>query len=131
MGVREDVTSYLATAGAGVQAVTLFIDTIPPTVDNALVVAQYPGSVPLDTHDAPLVAIERPRIQVLARGTDYVSAYARIDPAYRAMMAFRNVVIGGTRYIRAALLGTPGQLGLDDAERAMVAFNVEIWRATP
>jgi hypothetical protein len=122
-----ELVSYLAAQGVGTPGVDLFQGAMPHEPDAALVLQRYPGIMNTpERGDPPSVAVERPRVQVLARAPHPAQAEARAQAAYRALIRLANQRLGATWYLRAEPLQAPFDLGRDDAGRWLVGFNVQI-----
>jgi hypothetical protein len=75
-------------------------------------------------------AIDRPRVQVTVHARTYAAADAQAQACHRALARIVNqTAADGTRYLRVVPIQSPFELGLDTAGRAVVAFNVECWKA--
>lgn len=72
--------------------------------------------------------IEIASAQIVSVGPTYQKAAAGARAAHAALggqNGLHNATLSGVTYVRLRPRGNPGDLGLDEAERPMVAFNIE------
>jgi hypothetical protein len=123
-----DVGGLVATSCSLTLGTNLFLGTLPATPDACLAIKEYPG-VPADfVFSEAGIAIDHPRLQVLARGAqdDYATARALLETAYQALGATAAQSISGTRYLAFRPLTGPFDLGRDGNNRPILAFNLQI-----
>ena len=128
MTILDEVAAYLATAGVGTVGTDIFKSRMPDTPDKALAIIEYEGLPGSYIQEQQFAAWEKPRLQVRARATDYVTAEAFILLAYRAIDTIRNVTLSGVKYLMGQPLQAPFLLERDANERTVMCFNAEFWR---
>lgn len=123
----HDLATLLADRGVGTLNVDLFRGALPDQPDQALAVIEYAGEPPrLRPPGAPAI-VERPRVQLVARGVSYKAAEDLARAAYEAVHA-AAVDLNGTTYVLIEALQTPFLLREDDGGRTLVAFNIRTSR---
>jgi hypothetical protein len=124
----EAIGTQLQTAGVGTLGSTLFLSTMPETPDACVAVYEYEGMQPDFTMGAGLYAIQRPRIQVKARGVreDYPGTRDKANAARDTLSAIVNQTLSGIRFIRIEPSGSTMPLGLDQNDRPMVVVNFQV-----
>ncbi len=119
----EAVAGLLAGAGLGVVNQSILV-ALPDRPDEVIAVREYPGSPPIHVKGSQKPALERPRVQVVARAGGFSVARARAHSAYDALSGFSGPV-GGVHYsIRA--LQSPVPLGVDESGRNLWSVNFEV-----
>ena len=126
----EDVITVLTDAGVGTYPTTIMATSaakIPDTLPSGGLVHlhEYGGSAPERTHNriSP-PAYQNPALQIKVRGATYSEARTKARAAYNALEGIRNVTIGGTFYRHIKVNQEPFDMGLDNAGRPTVGFNV-------
>lgn len=124
----EAIGTQLQTAGVGTLGSTLFLSTMPETPDACVAVYEYEGTEPDFTMGAGLYAIQRPRIQVKARGLreDYPNTRDKANAARDALSAIVNQTLSGVQFVRISPSGSTMPLGLDENDRPMVVVNFQV-----
>lgn len=124
----EAIGNALQTAGVGTLGSTLFLSTMPETPDACVAVYEYEGMEPDFTMGTGLYAIQRPRIQVKARGLreDYPGTRDKANAARDALSAVINQTLSGVHFIRISPSGSTMPLGLDQNDRPMVVVNFQV-----
>lgn len=128
MGLSEDLRTHLATHGL---ATDVYVGGLVDRPDEQAALLEYPGAPPENRMSSALGAsrIERPRVQVLARGTTYASARARAEALLAKLHWLQNTTLNGTRYLLVeALQRPPFHLRTDANERVIFAFNLQVVR---
>lgn len=134
--VDDEIAGRLVEKSVAALKTTLFIGAkaqLPKRVTGApafLVVSCYQGRDPVRTHDrGTQTAYARPRLQVVAHGDEPGAVWALAMAAYEALPldddAAGGAAVGGVWYLRITPLQDPWEMGLDDAGRLMVGFNLE------
>lgn len=100
-----------------------FVETMPPTPDQAVALALYDGAPPQARDDA-----DTPRLQVRVRGTtDPRVSRARCTALYRALHGLAGVELpDGTHLILAAARGGPAPMGTDSTGRHEHVVNFDL-----
>lgn len=113
-----------STAGTG-EVGNFFFYSMPDNPDEAYAIYQYPGQAPQRNMRVGTI-IEKPRIQVLARGV-------KVKPVMDNMMLIRNllagqqdVMIGGVHYLDIYPIAEPGEIGTDTKARQRISCNFQI-----
>ena len=102
--------------------------TMPETPDDAVVLREYEGAGVERYHGDFVSAIERPRVQVVARSKSYQTAEAKIAAIVQELEAMEQQVIGGVDYFSIRAVANPGFLGTDENERAELVANFEVMK---
>src|SRR5687768_15382891 len=121
----DDIADYLTSQG-GSGVGTVYAGGFPPTaLDNAVAVYEYPGmaSVHHMNSEPGQAIVERPRVQVVARGASeaYQSARTRAHNVFVLLDGLRDRTINGTRYLWVAAIQPPFLLDADDNKRVRIA----------
>ena len=124
--ITSDIASYLAAASLGTVGVDIFDTALPESVNNALMVRDYPGDLPSFDHDQDTPALKFPRVQLVARNQDVAAAFASLAAAFDTIHSIKNTTINGTNYLRAVALQDSFYLRQDDRDRHYVVFNARI-----
>ncbi len=96
---------------------------------------EYPGQAPSLRMGSSTPFFELPRIQVVDRSTDYVTARNASEHWYKLFMGTDNTTLKpstgatGTWYLALTPLQSPFYLGQDANERHEFAFNVEAMKS--
>lgn len=100
--------------------------TIPTGNGPFLLMVAYGGSGADRTNSS---VVSRPSVQIESRAGDYKTAETMLKAAFNALggdMGLHNITINGIFYLSI----TPRQefidMGVDDAVRARIAFNIDI-----
>lgn len=126
----QDLIYILEHAGIGLTYGTnVFVGSraILPTGDGPFVVLiETGGSAPEGTHNLTDVpAYVQPSAQVVCHALDYLIARDKAQEIYEAFYAIMNQLVNGTFWRSISPKQEPFDLGLDDAGRARVVFNIE------
>ena len=109
--------------------VDLFVSEIPETPGLAVGLYDYGGLAPEVNYN-----YERPNVQVLVRGTKlsgaYVTAHKKGQAIRDFLIAQRNPIINGARYIGIWALSDVSFLGYDENHRPQVTVNFRLHRTT-
>lgn len=124
--VEVEIAEWFATQGLGTFGTDIFAGQLPPSPDTAVAVIMFGGATPLTAFGEPL-AIQRPAVQVMARGASYALGRDKIEIAYRAMCAINNMLIEGVWYM-GSVTYPPSYIGTDDNGRALFSMNAELLR---
>lgn len=128
MSVLESVGDRLDAREFAELGVDLFLSRMPDKPDDCIALFEYDGGPPMQTLGAAAIALDRVRIQVMARG-----ARDRYPEVRNRMLAIRldlgsitDEVISGYRVLRASPQGYPTLMGYDDNNRFRLVFNLEL-----
>lgn len=138
--VTDDLAAILVTAGVGVLGSTIFagglgLPDLPNGDPSGGIVAvgdPYGGldSVRVMGSGPSAPALERPRVQVLARGATYVEARTKALAALAALDWYGPGDVDGRHYENIeAVQRPPFLLEVDQNGRFVFAFNAAITRA--
>lgn len=129
----DDIADYLSSGGLGTVNTDIFMGGFPDEAPDAAIAIYETGGVSSvhAMNSAPgRAVIERPRVQVIARGAerDYQSARLRVNGAVLLLDGMRERSINGTRYLWAAAVQSPYPVGHDDNRRPRVAVNFDVMK---
>jgi len=93
----EDIADHLEANGIGTVETDIFIGLMPDAVDTCIGLYEYAGKPPTITHEG--TRIERPGLQVIARGTDYSAVRATLQAIDDLIDGLSNVTIGAGFYL--------------------------------
>lgn len=124
----EAVGTYLAANGCGTLGETIWLGNLMETPDACLAVLEYEGETPVMTMSGPAVQLERPRLQVVARGPreDYEAARTAVLAARVLLAAVTDQTIGGLHVLRIEPVGRISPLGHDSGDRPRLAANFRV-----
>jgi hypothetical protein len=129
----DDMLTYLSSGGVATSGTNLFAGILPPNPDAAVAVyetggrgtAKAMGNVAGQAH------VEYARVQVVSRGSQFGYAAARqtAQKAFLLLDGLPRRTINGVQYHWASAIQTPFLMGLDEQQRPMIAFNVDVVKA--
>lgn len=131
----DDMWDLLASVGgAGVGTTgTMFRGFLPEKPDAAVALYETGGFAPIRamTGSAGQVTAERPRVQIVARATeyDYQTARTRMANAYAVLEGLMDRTVNGTRYLYAASVNSPFAMGRDAQGRVLIGCNFDVMKA--
>ena len=128
MPFLDEIASHLVTQGVGVLGSNIFLGSgavIPAGDGPYMTLTETGGTAPTRIHNIATAHTQRPTAQILVRGKNYVTTRAMAKAAYTALDGKFNATIGGTFYQRITARQEPTDIGLDDASRRQIAFNIE------
>ena len=128
MSVLESVGSRVQESGFGQLGVDLFLSRMPDKPDECIALYEYDGGPPMQTLGPIGIALDRVRIQVMARGgrDDYPSVRDRMLGIRLDLATITDETILGYRILRASPQGYPTLMGYDDNNRFRLVFNLEL-----
>lgn len=126
----DDVADLLSTSGLGTVGTSIWKGSMYGTADPSLAVLAVGGqpSVHAMQASAGSAAVERPRVQIVARSLDEEQAFKTAQAAFRVLDGLRERTINGIRYLWAEAVQPPFGLDRDDNNRFCVVFNVDLQR---
>lgn len=132
MSVLTDLADRLEAAGVGTKWNGTTGDIvrgqrIDEPGDKALFLQTYAGDPSRIRNDDNLPADERLNVQILARGANQGEADTFAKSAWNAVQGNR-VTINGNRYAHIRAAQHPAYMGVDETNRPLVVFNLEIRR---
>ncbi len=124
----DDLASRLVAAGVGTLGVNLFLSStavIPTGNGPYITLTETGGTSPVRTQNAAAAATQRPTAQIAVRGASYGAVRQKAKDAYYALDGTWNTVLNGVTYLSITARQEPTDIGLDEAGRATVVFNVD------
>ena len=126
--VLESLGDYIDTNTSLTLGTNLFLARMPDT--NALVVAlyEYQGSPVSEVMGSSGYVVDRPRVQVMVRGTrdDYPTARDVAQTIRESLALITDQTISGIRVLRVTSIGSVNALGYDENDRPLVSANFEV-----
>ena len=125
MSVAIDVTTWITNGGFS----NVYTGDAPADPDLIIVVYEYPGMESLwirDRADNP--AIERPRVQVMIRGTSFLEMATRSTNVHYRLLSATNVTIAGRQYGHIWHLQDGWLQTKDDLNRWIWTRNYQVQR---
>jgi hypothetical protein len=130
----EEIAAKLVAAGVGTYgtgasspARSIFSTSraiIPSGSGPYMTLVETGGTAPTRVQSRSGATTKRPTAQIMVRASDYASARAMCQAAYDALDGVFNTTLSGVNYLSITARQEPTDIGLDDAGRAMVAFNI-------
>ena len=133
MPFLDEIKDRLVAQGVGTFGSDIFLGSkavIPSGDGPFLSLTETGGSGATRTHNGSPVS--RPSAQILARAKSYVAARTKLKSAYDALggaKGLHNVTLSGTFYQSVVPRQEPTDIGLDDDDRPMIVFNIEVQKA--
>lgn len=130
MSLLVEIQNYLAGIGSlGLTAQTnFFASYLPDTPDQCVTIYEYAGPGPQDTmgSQSGRAAWWKPRLQVVCRDANYLSARNLAGSISVALHQVVNQTIGGTLYYRIAAQQDPFLRARDQRERSEIVCNYQV-----
>lgn len=95
--------------------------------DTGIFLQTYPGDASRLRNDSNLAADERLNVQVTVRDSNQAAAETLALSAWNAIQGNR-LTINSNRYAHIRAVQFPAYLGVDERDRPLVVFNVEVRR---
>jgi len=125
--VEADIAAYLATKGYGTVGSTIFVNFLPPTPDNCIIVSGYAGGAPMRTHDTS--GNEAPSVQIRVRNTSTATARSKIQQIYNTLDGITNTTLSSTFYLGIESINSgPIPMGKDENGRQEYSWNFSCLR---
>jgi hypothetical protein len=123
----DDLADHLSANGFG----TVYKDYFPPTPDTVTTIYNTGGSAPVHVMGGSVV-LEQPRIKVVCRSANQLTAQQLAKGAYEVLDGMRDQVINGITYYWCQAVQEPFVMGRDQNARFVVAcdFDVKKQRST-
>lgn len=124
----DEIAARLVTAGIGVLGTTLFIGSkavLPAGAGPLTTIVETGGSGSTYVQNQAAAATKRPTAQVTCRATSYAAARTKAAAALAALDGVWNTTLSGTFYLKVTARQQPTDIGLDDAGRVILAFNID------
>lgn len=130
--VLDDLRIHLEGQSLGIPNDSIRKGFLPTSVNPVIALTEVIGSPPVDTlgQVKGRINIERPRVQVITRGSqgDYKEARDLAELAYKALHGVTETIINGTRYLTIEAESPPNNIGRDENDRWMLEFTCDIWK---
>jgi hypothetical protein len=123
--ILDEVAEFLADQNLAVPGTDLFRWSMPDQPDDCIALYEYGGDPPMRTHDAPSIAYEQPRVQIVVRGATASAGRQRIEGIYRTLAGIKNTALSGTKYLSVEPIQQPFLLRRDQNDRPTFAFNCQ------
>ena len=126
--VLEAMGSRLSADGLAVLGTDTFLSRMPDKPDSCVALFEYDGGPPMQTLGPIGIALDRVRVQVMARGgrDDYPSVRDKMLAIRANLSAITDQTILGIRILRASPQSYPTLMGYDDNNRFRIVFNLEV-----
>jgi hypothetical protein len=126
--VLEAMGHRLNVSGLVTLGVDTFLSRMPDKPDYCVALFEYDGGPPMQTLGPIGIALDRVRVQVMARGgrDDYPSVRNRMLSIRTNLSAITDETILGVRILRASPQSYPTLMGYDDNNRFRIVFNMEV-----
>lgn len=129
MAFLDEIAARLVSQGVGVLGTNIFLSskTAIPSGNGPYLTLTETGGTGADRTQNN-TALERPTAQLHARASSYLTARAMLKAAYLALggpNGLHNVTLSGTWYLSVTARQNITDIGLDDAGRASVVFNID------
>jgi hypothetical protein len=129
----EEIGDWLASQSTAWTAGTnLFLGFLPDKPDTCLALVDVLGfEHPAETMGNADVNVERPQVQVLARGpaNDIETPKLNIGRAYKLLRNRTSTSLGGnTHYLRIGARSSPYSDGEDNNSRYIETFTLDVWK---
>lgn len=125
--ILDDVLSHLQTNSIGTESTDLFGGELPDSPDDVVVVNEYAGE-PANN----MASTRSPGIQILVRGSTYISARQKIEDVYQLLKVIgdefddtapEGITINGNVYLKFKAVQEPFPLATDAKGRHVLAQN--------
>lgn len=129
----DEISSHLATVFATttpslVEGTNLFLSRIQDSPDFCVALYESPIGPGEYTLDGGKRSYEETNLQVIVRDAEfnYYAARQFIERITNVLDAVNDDTLGGTRYIRIKVTGTPMPLPADSRDRILISTNYHI-----
>ena len=112
--------------GLGTVNTDIFLGSEPDAPDACVIVREYAGEKSEYTF-GPTIAYENPRVQIVCRAKDYLSARTKAEAVYKAVDV-AEASLTGVHYLRIEPLQPPFPIGRDNNDRRLIAFNCAVMK---
>ena len=128
MTVLESLGDYIDAQTSLTLGTDLFLARLPSSPDACVAVYEYAGNPPSEMLGTGAYAVDRPRIQVLVRGSrdDYPGARDRAQTIRGILAALTDTTVSGVRILRVSSVGAVNPLGADENDRPLVSVNFDV-----
>ena len=128
----DELAARLVSLGIGTIGASIFLGSkaIIPVGDGPFItLTETGGSAPTRIHNKNPVNTQRPTAQIAVRAKSYLVARQKAKDAYAALDGVYNTSLSGVLYHSITARQEPTDIGLDDAGRPLIVFNVECEKA--
>jgi hypothetical protein len=125
----DEIAAHLAAQGVGVVSSNIINGSrgvIPTGNGPYLSLIETGGVAPGRIHNEKPAHTQRPSAQVLVRAKSYIAARTMAKNAYLALDGVFNTSLSGVFYQSITARQEPTDVGLDERERVMIAFNIDV-----
>ena len=124
---QDAIAYYIQTGGYGTVGTDMFVDWVPPTPPNVIVVTGYSGRPPVRGIGLKPALIQIPKIQVLVRNTDPSAALTLINNIQVYLEGAGAFTSNGTYVIYVTAVGSGAMyLGKDMNNYTSYSTNFEV-----
>jgi|OpeIllAssembly_1097287.scaffolds.fasta_scaffold545144_2 hypothetical protein len=121
--ICEHIAAYLQSIGHGTLGVNMFIDNLPETPDDVVLVTTSGGFAPEFVHNKPGVNTEMPTFQIATRSRSIPSAKSKSHAIYNDLQLIGNMMVDGIFFQRLTPMQTPFSIERDDKDRWIWGCN--------
>ncbi len=131
----DEICARLVSAGVGVLGTTLFKSSaakLPAGAGPYITVTETGGIAPGPrnrVHNEAQMHVQSPGAQIAVRAMSYVEARAKAVQALNALDGTWNTTLSGVFYQQITARQQPTDIGLDEAGRVVVVFNIDAVKA--
>lgn len=129
----DEIAARLVAQGVGTISSSIFLGSkaVIPTGDGPYIsLTETGGSGPTFVHNTSGSNTQRPTAQILVRAKSYLVARSKAKEAYLALNGVWNTTIAGVFYQKITARQEPTDIGLDDENRPMIVFNIDVEKAS-
>ena len=125
-------TAFTKLAGSAGNLARGFMPDASPAPDTIVALYETGGSAPVHTFStgtANTRYFEQPRVQIIARSSDYPTAHNLISKAFTLLDGVANQDLastGGSRYIDITAVQSPFSIGRDANSRFLMSVNFDV-----
>jgi hypothetical protein len=125
MATLDQLSTYLDSEDVGTEGTDLFTTEMPDHPDACVALFETGGRDPDPGFGASAVRIERPAVQILARGApdDYNGPRAKAQAAWDAMLKIEGEALSGVQYWLVQALQSPFHVTTDENDRLLFSSN--------
>jgi hypothetical protein len=124
---QDAIAYYLQTGGYGTVGSTIFVDWLPPTPSDVIVVTGYSGPPPDRAVGLKAAIMNRPKVQVRVRADDPSTALTNINSIQAYLEGLYDTTSNGTYLIYVTSVSSGAMyLGKDDNNYTSYSTNFEV-----
>jgi hypothetical protein len=124
-----DIGHYLETGGIGTIETDIFLDYVPVTPNQCIILTQYAGNRPEQLLSGP--GDESPGLQVRGRAgpNQYETGFAKMKAVELLLSGLSNTTLTATMYKSIIPTGSIANLGYDEQDRPEWVQNYIVTKA--